>query len=233
MTDLFANLLLGFQVALSPENLLYCFVGCVLGTLIGVLPGVGPLATFAMLLPITYYLPANGALIMLAGVYYGAQYGGSTTSVLVNIPGEASSVVTCLDGYQMALQGRAGAALATAALASVFAGCVVTLIVAVAGPPLVKVALMFGPQEYVAVILVGLMSAVMLTHGSMLKERGDDRARRVHRPDRHRHQHRRHPLHLRPVRARRRDRLRARGHGDVRHRRDHRERRGGRPDTAV
>ncbi len=151
------------------ENLGLVFAGCLLGTLIGVLPGVGPLATFAMLLPITYYLPPAGALIMLAGVYYGAQYGGSTTAILVNIPGEASSVVTCLDGHQMARKGRAGAALATAALASLFAGCVVTLLVALAGPPLVQVALMFGPAEFVAMITVGLISAVLLAHGSIGK----------------------------------------------------------------
>ncbi len=169
MSDIFANLALGFSVALSFENLGLAFLGCLLGTLIGVLPGIGPLATFAMLLPITFYLPPTGALIMLAGVYYGAQYGGSTTAILVNIPGEASSVVTCLDGHQMARQGRAGAALATSALASLFAGCVVTLLVAVAGPPLVQVALMFGPSEYVAMISVGLVSAVLLAHGSIAK----------------------------------------------------------------
>ncbi len=168
MTDLIANLTFGFGVALSMENLLYALLGCVLGTLIGVLPGVGPLATFAMLLPITFYLPPIGAIIMLSGVYYGAQYGGSTTAILVNIPGEASSVVTCLDGHMMARQGRAGAALATAALASLFAGCVVTLLVAVAGPPLVQVAFAFGPAEYVSMILVGLLSAVLLTQGSVL-----------------------------------------------------------------
>jgi TctA family transporter len=169
MTDLLANLGFGFAVALSWENLFYAFVGCVLGTLIGVLPGVGPFATFAMLLPITYYLPPIGAIIMLSGVYYGAQYGGSTTSILVNIPGEASTVVTCLDGHAMAKQGRAGAALAVAALASLFAGSVVTVLIAVAGPPLVQVALAFGPAEYVSMIVVGLLSAVLLTQGSVLK----------------------------------------------------------------
>jgi putative tricarboxylic transport membrane protein len=169
MVDLFQFLSLGFSVAFSIENLGLVFLGCLLGTLIGVLPGVGPLATFAMLLPVTYYLPPIGALIMLSGVYYGAQYGGSTTAILVNIPGEASSVVTCLDGHQMARQGRGGAALATAALASLFAGCVVTLLIALAGPPLVQVALMFGPAEYVAMISVGLISAVLLAHGSIAK----------------------------------------------------------------
>ena len=169
MVDLFQNLSLGFSVALSIENLGLALLGCILGTLIGVLPGVGPLATFAMLLPVTYYLEPTGALIMLAGVYYGAQYGGSTTAILVNIPGEASSVVTCLDGHEMARQGRAGTALATAALSSLFAGCVVTLLVAVAGPPLVQVALMFGPAEFVSMISVGLISAVLLAHGSIAK----------------------------------------------------------------
>ena len=130
--DVFANLWLGFTVALTLQNLFYAFVGCILGTLIGVLPGIGPVATIAMLLPITFNLNPLSALIMLAGIYYGAQYGGSTTAILVNIPGESSSVVTCLDGYQMARQGRAGPALATAAIGSFFAGCVATLIIAVA-----------------------------------------------------------------------------------------------------
>ena len=128
--ELFSNLGLGFEVALSPVNLLYCLIGALVGTLIGVLPGIGPIATISMLLPITFHLPPVSALIMLAGIYYGAQYGGSTTAILVNLPGEASSVVTCIDGYQMARQGRAGAALAVAALGSLFAGCVATLILA-------------------------------------------------------------------------------------------------------
>ena len=146
--EVFANLWMGFQVAVSPIHLLYCFIGVLLGTLIGVLPGIGPVATIAMLLPVTFSLNPLAALIMLAGIYYGAQYGGSTTAILVNIPGEASSVVTCLDGYQMARQGRAGPALAVAALGSFFAGCVATLIIAVAAPPLAEVALKFGPSEY-------------------------------------------------------------------------------------
>src|SRR5436305_13617428 len=139
MTELIQHLSLGFSVALTWQNLMYCFIGCFLGTLIGVLPGIGPVATIAMLLPITFNLSPVGALIMLAGIYYGAQYGGSTTAILVNIPGESSSVVTCLDGYQMARQGRAGPALAVAALGSFFAGCVATLIIAVAAPPLAEV----------------------------------------------------------------------------------------------
>ena len=167
--DILHNLLLGFSVAVSPINLLYCFIGVILGTLIGVLPGIGPIATIAMLLPITFNLNPVAALIMLAGIYYGAQYGGSTTAILVNIPGEASSVVTCLDGYQMARQGRAGPALAVAALGSFFAGCVATLVVAVAAPPLAEVALKFGPSEYFSLMVFGLVAATVLAHGSLLK----------------------------------------------------------------
>ena len=133
--DLIHNLSIGFGVAFTFTNLLYCLLGCILGTLIGVLPGIGPVATIAMLLPATYALPPVSALIMLAGIYYGAQYGGSTTAILVNLPGESSSVVTCIDGYQMARQGRAGPALAAAGLGSFFAGCVGTLILAAFAPP--------------------------------------------------------------------------------------------------
>ena len=167
--ELFNNLILGFHVAVEPFNLLMCLVGVFLGTLIGVLPGVGPVATIAMLLPVTFNLSPVAALIMLAGIYYGAQYGGSTTAILVNIPGESSSVVTCLDGYQMARQGRAGPALAVAALASFFAGCVSTLIVAVAAVPLAEVALKFGPSEYFSLMVLGLVAAVVLAHGSVMK----------------------------------------------------------------
>jgi len=167
--DILHNLLLGFEVAVSPINLLYCLIGVLLGTLIGVLPGVGPLATIAMLLPVTFSLNPVAALIMLAGIYYGAQYGGSTTSILVNIPGEVSSVVTCLDGYQMARQGRAGPALAIAALGSFFAGCVATLIIATAAPPLAEVALKFGPAEYFSLMVFGLIAATVLAHGSLAK----------------------------------------------------------------
>jgi putative tricarboxylic transport membrane protein len=169
MTDLLANLALGFGVALSPMNVLFCLIGALVGTLVGVLPGVGPVATIAMLLPITFGLPPIGALIMLAGIYYGAQYGGSTTSILVNIPGEASSVVTTLDGHQMARQGRAGPALAIAALGSFFAGCVSTVLVAALGAPLTSVALLFGPAEYFALMVLGLVFAVVLAKGSVLK----------------------------------------------------------------
>ena len=172
MTDLFAHLWLGFSVALSPWNLLICLVGCLLGTLIGVLPGIGPTATVAMLMPITFYLTPVSAMIMLAGVYYGSQYGGSTTAILVNIPGEASSVVTCLDGYAMALQGRAGSALAVAALASFFAGTVTTIAIAVAGPPLARIALLFHSADYVSVMILGLVCAMVLAHGSLLKASG-------------------------------------------------------------
>jgi TctA family transporter len=167
--DLLSNLGLGLQVALGIQNVLYCLFGVLLGTLIGVLPGIGPLATIAMLLPITFTLPPISALIMLAGIYYGAQYGGSTTAILVNIPGEASSVVTTLDGYQMARQGRAGPALGIAALGSFFAGCVATLIIALAAPPLAEVALKFGPAEYFSLMVLGLVAATVLAHGSLLK----------------------------------------------------------------
>ena len=147
MDQLIANLSLGFSVALTFNNLLYCLIGCLLGTLIGVLPGIGPVATIAMLLPATFTLPPASSLIMLAGIYYGAQYGGSTTAILINIPGESSSVVTALDGYQMARQGHAGPALATAALGSFFAGTVATILLAVAAPPLAQIAFKFGPAE--------------------------------------------------------------------------------------
>jgi len=167
--ELFDNLALGFGVAFTFQNLIYAFIGCLLGTLIGVLPGIGPLATIAMLLPATYGLPPVAALIMLAGIYYGAQYGGSTTAILVNLPGEASSVVTVIDGYQMARKGRAGPALAAAGLGSFFAGCVGTLILAAFAPPLTEVALQFGPAEYFSLMIVGLIGAVVLASGSLIK----------------------------------------------------------------
>jgi putative tricarboxylic transport membrane protein len=169
MLDLFHNLVLGFGVAMSPWNVLLCLIGAIVGTLVGVLPGLGPLATIAMLLPITFGLPPVGALIMLAGIYYGAQYGGSTTSILVNIPGEASSVVTTLDGHQMARQGRAGPALAIAAIGSFFAGCVSTVVVAALAAPLTSIALLFGPAEYFSLMVLGLVFAVVLARGSVLK----------------------------------------------------------------
>ncbi|HYD56906.1 MAG TPA: tripartite tricarboxylate transporter permease [Burkholderiales bacterium] len=163
------NLMLGFSVAVSPMHLLYALIGVLLGTLIGVLPGVGPVATIAMLLPITFNLSPVAALIMLAGIYYGAQYGGSTSAILVNLPGETASVVTCLDGYQMARQGRAGPALAISAIGSFFAGCCATLIIALAAPPLAEVALKFGPAEYFSLMVLGLVAATVLAHGSLVK----------------------------------------------------------------
>jgi TctA family transporter len=169
MESIFSNLALGFSVAGQPFNLMMCLIGVILGTLIGVLPGIGPVATIAMLLPITFNLNPIAALIMLAGIYYGAQYGGSTSAILVNLPGESSSVVTCLDGYQMARRGRAGPALATAAIGSFFAGCVATLVVAMFAPPLAEVALKFGPAEYFSLMVLGLVAAVVLAHGSVLK----------------------------------------------------------------
>jgi putative tricarboxylic transport membrane protein len=169
MGDLFSNLALGFGVALTPLNLGLAFLGCLVGTLIGVLPGVGPIATIAMLLPITFGLDPTGALIMLAGIYYGAQYGGSTTAILVNIPGEATSVVTALDGHQMARQGRAGVALGIAAIGSFFAGTVATLVIAALGAPLTRLALIFGPAEYFSLMVMGLVFAVVLARGSILK----------------------------------------------------------------
>ena len=167
--DLVANLSLGFQTALSLQNLAYALFGTVLGTLIGVLPGLGPVATIAMLLPSIYALDATAALIMLAGIYYGAQYGGSTTAILINVPGEASSVVTVIDGYQMARQGRAGPALAAAGLGSFFAGCVGTVVIAAFAPPLTELAFKFGPAEYFSLMVLGLIGAAVLASGSLIK----------------------------------------------------------------
>ncbi|WP_457330725.1 tripartite tricarboxylate transporter permease [Rhizobacter sp. P5_C2] len=167
--DLLGNLALGFSVAFTAQNLMYAFFGSVLGTLIGVLPGLGPVATIAMLLPSIYSLDATPALIMLAGIYYGAQYGGSTTAILINVPGESSSVVTAIDGYQMARQGRAGSALAAAGLGSFFAGCVGTIIIAAFAPPLTELAFKFGPQEYFSLMVLGLIGAVVLASGSLIK----------------------------------------------------------------
>ena len=167
--DALNNLLFGFTVALSFQNLLYCFIGVLIGTLVGVLPGIGPLTTMAILLPLTYSVPPVAALIMLSGIFYGSQYGGSTTSILLNLPGETASVITCIDGYQMARQGRAGVALSIAALGSFFAGCVCTFIIAQFGPPIAEMALKFDSPEYFSLMLMGLVTAAMLTHGSMLK----------------------------------------------------------------
>ncbi|HSF02131.1 MAG TPA: tripartite tricarboxylate transporter permease, partial [Solirubrobacterales bacterium] len=170
--DLLASIGLGLQAALTPLNLFYCAVGVFVGTLIGVLPGLGPVATIAMLLPATFALPPVSALIMLAGIYYGAQYGGSTTAILINLPGETSSVVTALDGHLMARQGRAGVALATAATGSFVAGTLATLVLALAAPPLANLALRFGPAEYFSLMVLGLVASVVLAHGSLLKAIG-------------------------------------------------------------
>lgn len=169
MDTIIGNLALGFNTAMSLQNLGLCFIGCLVGTLIGVLPGVGPIATIAMLLPITFGIDPTGALIMLAGIYYGAQYGGSTTAILVNIPGEATSVVTTLDGHQMAKQGRAGVALGVAAIGSFFAGTVATIVIAALGLPLTKLALLFGPAEYFSLMVMGLVCAIVLARGSIVK----------------------------------------------------------------
>ncbi|QCL96386.1 tripartite tricarboxylate transporter permease [Agrobacterium tumefaciens] len=172
MTDLLSNIALGFGVAVTPVNLFYCLLGVTLGTMIGILPGIGPSATVALLLPITYTMPDTAALIMLAGIFYGAQYGGSTTAILVNLPGESSSVVTCIDGYAMARQGRAGVALATAALGSFFAGTVATVLIVVVAKPLSAIALAFGPADYFSLVIFGLLFAVFLSSGSPVKAVG-------------------------------------------------------------
>jgi TctA family transporter len=170
--SILSNLALGFSVALSLKNLFWCLAGALIGTAIGVLPGVGPVATMALLLPVTYFLTPEGALIMLAGIYYGAQYGGSTTAILVNLPGEASSVVTALDGYAMARQGRAGPALAIAALGSFFAGTVATFLIVLAAPPLTKLAQQFAPADYFSLMVLGLVLAVVMASGSVIKAMG-------------------------------------------------------------
>src|SRR5262249_3802680 len=167
--DVFANLATGFSAAASWQNIGFALIGCMLGTLIGVLPGIGPIPTIAMLLPVTFGLDPLSSLIMLAGIYYGAQYGGSTTSILVNMPGEASSIVTCIDGYQMARQGRAGTALAVAAIGSFFAGCVGTVFVAAFGPPLALLAQQFNSPDYFSLMVLGLVMAIILARGSVIK----------------------------------------------------------------
>jgi TctA family transporter len=170
--DLFQNLAIGFSAAATLKNLGFAFLGCLLGTLIGVLPGIGPIPTIAMLLPITFGLDPLSSLVMLAGIFYGAQYGGSTTSILVNIPGEAASIVTCIDGHQMAKQGRAGVALGVAALGSFFAGTVGTVFIAGFGPPLAAIAQQFNSPDYFSLMVLGLVTAVILAHGSVLKAVG-------------------------------------------------------------
>ncbi len=223
MMDLLNNLSLGFGVAFTAINLLYAFGGALLGTLIGVLPGLGPVATIAMLLPSIYALDATPALIMLAGIYYGAQYGGSTTAILINVPGESSSVVTAIDGYQMARKGRAGAALAAAGLGSFFAGCVGTIVIAAFAPPLTELAFKFGPAEYFSLMVLGLIGAVVLASGSLIKAIAMILLGSAARPDQHRCDLRRAALFVRHSRVDRRHRLRRHRDGCVRLRRDHRQ----------
>ncbi len=172
MMDIIQNLALGLDIAFTLENLAYALIGCLLGTMIGVLPGIGPVPTIAMLLPLTYVLPPTAGLIMLAGIYYGCQYGGSTTAILVALPGETSSVVTVLDGHKMAQKGRAGAALSLAAIGSFFAGCVATLLLAAFAAPMSAMALKFGPAEYFSLMVLGLIGAVVLASGSFIKAVG-------------------------------------------------------------
>ena len=167
--DIIQNLGLGLSVALTFTNVGLCFLGCLIGTLVGVLPGVGPVATIAILLPVTLNFDPTGALIMLAGIYYGAQYGGSTTAILVNIPGEATAVVTALDGHRMAQNGQAGLALGLAAIGSFVAGTIATIVIAALGVPMTKLGLLFGPAEYFSLMIMGLVLAVVLAHGSLLK----------------------------------------------------------------
>ena len=164
--DLFANLATGFAVALTPANIGFCFLGALIGTLVGVLPGIAPITTIAILLPFTFSLPPASSLIMLAGIFYGAQYGGSTTAILVNVPGESSAIVTCLDGHQMAKQGRAGPALAIAAIASFVAGTIATIVIATASAPMSWLALKFNAAEYFSLMVLGLTGAVVLAHGA-------------------------------------------------------------------
>ncbi len=167
--ELFGNLALGLETAIRPENLLLCFVGVVLGTAVGVLPGIGPTATIALLLPITFNFEATTALIMLAGIYYGAQYGGSTTAILINLPGESSAAVTAIDGHEMARKGRAGPALATAAIGSFVAGTFATLVIVLFAPPLADAALRFGSPELFLLVVLGLIASITLARGSTVK----------------------------------------------------------------
>ena len=215
------NLGIGFGAAATPLNLVFCLFGCLIGTLIGVLPGIGPIATIAMLLPVTFSLSPLGALIMLAGIYYGAQYGGSTTAILVNLPGESSSVVTCIEGYRMAQKGRAGAALGVAAIGSFFAGCVGTILIAAFAPILAKFAEQFRSPEYFSLMLFGLVAAVVLAHGSVIKAVAMIVLGLLIGLDRHRYAKRRRALHLRRAGTLRRRRFRARRHGPFRLCRDH------------
>jgi putative tricarboxylic transport membrane protein len=167
--DFISNFYLAFQVALEPMNLFLCFLGCLMGTFVGVLPGLGPAASISLLLPVTFKIPPESAIIMLGGLYYGTMYGGSTTSILLNVPGEAASVVTCLDGYQMAKKGRAGPALGIAAFGSFIAGTFATIMIMLLAPPLAGIALKFGPPEFVGLVFLGLTMVTYLSSGSMAK----------------------------------------------------------------
>ena len=218
--DLIGNLGLGFATALSPENIFFCFVGVLLGTLVGVLPGIGPTATIAMLLPITFTLEPVTALIMLAGIYYGAQYGGSTTAILINLPGESSSAVTAIDGHEMARQGRAGPALAAAALGSFFAGTVATLVVVLFAPLLANIALGFGSAEFFSLVVLGLIASITLARGSTIKALAMIVLGLPARHGRPGHLHRHAALHLRLPGALLRDQLRVGGGRHVRRGRD-------------
>jgi putative tricarboxylic transport membrane protein len=215
--ELLNNLAIGLGVALTPANVGFALIGALIGTLIGVLPGIGPIATIAMLLPLTFHLEPVSGLIMLAGIFYGAQYGGSTTAILVNLPGETSSVVTCIDGHQMARQGKAGSALAIAALGSFFAGTVATFIIAAFAPPLARVGQSFGAPEYFSLMVLGLIAAVVLAHGSVLKAIAMIILGLL-RPCRYRRTDREPALHLRHHAALRRHRLCRAGDRRVRRR---------------
>ena len=211
--DALGGLLTGFGVILTPENLYLCFLGSLIGTLVGVLPGVGPLAALALLLPITFTLTPVGGMVMLASIFYGAMYGGSTTSILLNIPGEAASVVTCLDGHQMARQGRAGAALGIAAIGSFVAGTLGVIVMTFFAPAIAAVAIRFGPPENFALMVLGLVCTLYHDHRLVGEGRADDRARLPHRGDRHRRGQRPRALHFRlgqPLRGHRAARRRHR-----------------------
>src|SRR6266705_3472165 len=210
------GLLTGFGIILTLDNLFLCFLGSLIGTLVGVLPGVGPLAALALLLPITFTMTPVGGMVMLASIFYGAMYGGSTTSILVNIPGEATSVVTCLDGHQMAKQGRAGVALGISAIGSFIAGCVSTVIIAALAAPLTRMALLFGPADYFALMVLGLMFAVVLARGSVGKAIAIILVGLLHGP-----RERRGALDVRLERDCRRHRCGRHRHGHVRLCRDH------------
>ena len=203
------SLALGFSVAFQATNLWYAFLGCLVGTLVGVLPGIGPLAGISILLPVTFGLNATQAIIMLAGIYYGSQYGGSTTSILMRIPGEASSVMTCIDGYAMSQKGRAGAALCIAAVGSWIGGTFGVVVLTVVAPPLATIALKFGPPEYTALLVLGLIFLAYMSSTSLDPHAADGLPRPAARHDRHRQHDRPFPLQLRSGRTRRRHRHRA------------------------